>query len=402
MAWFTYKAIDPSGVVFTGDMEASNAAQVIDRLLDQGHTPLHTEERRSDTRGALLSWRRKLSSKELTLLTVQLASLLDAGLTLEQALETLQQSANTGPIPRLVGALLNDVREGASLSAAMSRYPSAFPADYVGLVAAGENGGALSVVLERLANNLERTQDVKDKVVSALIYPALLLGMILTALIVIVTFVLPQFEPLFAQAGADIPPMTQLVLDIGRFVKSNGIALGLGTLAAIIGSFLLAQTPPVKFAIHKSLLSPGALFGIGQKIEGAQFARSLGLLIGNGLTLARAVEITKDTTGNVAITASLEELSNAIREGGALSRWLNSAGVFPPLLAQLVQVGERTGRLRDMLDKAAVLFERDIEKTIDRALALLVPLLTLIMGGIVAFFVGAVMMGLTSINQIAL
>lgn len=402
MAWFTFKAIDPSGAVFTGEMEASSADQVIDRLLDQGYTPIDTDE--TSTRQLSLFARLqsdRLSPSALALFTEQLATLLDAGLTLELAFETLLETLPQGPMRRLTRALLDDIRKGLDLSDAMARYPKSFPSDYCGLVAAGESSGVLDKVLERLAVNLERSQSIREKVISALIYPSLLLAMIFVALLVILLFVLPQFEPLFDQAGADLPPATKLVLDIGHFVQSNWIGLLIGLLGLIFGVILLSRNYGVRFVIDRLLFLPNVFFGLVQKVETANFARTLSLLLGNGLTLARAIDIAKQATNNLALASSLGHLSTQIREGQAFSRWLKDKSLFPVLLTQLVRVGEETGKLQLMLEKSAALFERDVEKTIDRALALLVPVLTLVMGGIVAFFVGAVMMGLTSINQIA-
>ena len=406
MGEFTYKAATRSGRIIKGEMSAPSRAGVIDRLIDMGHIPLAAvpvgragflQRLKSLTVGA-----RRPSHKDIAIVTQELATLLEAGVLLERALQMAAKFATRPALGQMLAIILEDVRGGQSFAAALARYPRVFPNFYTSLVRAGEIGGALDVVMARLAEYLLSTHEMRQNIRSALVYPMVLMVMIAATMAIIFLFVLPQFEPIFADAGGALPLATQVVLAIGKFVGAYWWVIL--TTAAIALVFFLngLKKPAFRLAIDRWLLRSPLIGMLIAKREAADFCRTLGLMLGNGLTLPAALAITGDTLRNMEVCRSIARVLKEVREGSDLATPLNAGRVFPAIAVEMIRVGEGSGRLDAMLLKISQMLDRDVQTIIQRLLALMVPLITILMGVIVAGLIASILVGIMSVNQFAL
>jgi general secretion pathway protein F len=267
------------------------------------------------------------------------------------------------------------------------------------LVRAGEAAGNLTGALNRLGEMLDRSERIKEKVRSALIYPILLLVMIAVVMAVVLTFVIPAFEPFFEDMWTQLPLSTQIVLNIGGFVGAYGWALIAAFILCGIGLASLMRRPNIAIRKDRWLFSTRLLLGMPQKREVGEFCRTLGEMLSQGARLQSAFESAGDVARNLAFKAAIEEISVAVREGGRIGPELEGCGLFPDIAVRLVKLGEESGNLPQVLGRIGVLFETQVELAIERLLAILVPALTIIMGLIVAGFIGSILVGLMSVTN---
>jgi general secretion pathway protein F len=407
MPSFRYRAMTPAGTLVTGVLEAPSEAGAIEEIRSRGHYPI--EARHGGEGGA--SWRdlltkdilpkKRFSPRGLVVATQELAALLQAGLELDRALEILVNLDETKPMRAVFERVLEEVRGGTTFADALAQ-SAAFPKFYVNIARAGEEGGDLRAALEQLGEYLGRSLAVREAVISALIYPAILLATAGISVVVVLVFVLPSFEPLFAEAGKALPPETQLVMDVGDFLTNWSWALLLGM--AVLG-FALRRA--LKDAVFKRrwdglMLRLPLLGGLFAKIDVERFSRTLGTLLKNGVSLPAALVVTGDTLANTVIADAVRGASTGLKEGDLLSRYLRGTGKFPSLALDMMRVGEETGQLDAMLLRQAELYEREIRHTIDRLVALLVPCMTIFMGLIVAGLIGSILVAILSVNDLAL
>jgi general secretion pathway protein F len=270
------------------------------------------------------------------------------------------------------------------------------------MVQAAEASGALSQILERLAVLLARRQEIRDRIVGALIYPAILLLMIGATLILVLTFVLPRFEILFAEAGAQLPLPTRIVVGLGTLVRDDGLYLALGLAALLIGGSRLLRQPEWRRRIDAALLRNPVVADVLGGAQTAEFARTLGTLVAGGLPLPTALRLAAGTLGNRVLRAAADDLLQSVIEGASLAGRIAAAGCFPALFTQMVNVGEETGRLPASLLQAADMLDRDVQRVVERTLAVAVPLITVVMGALVAGLIGSVLVGILSLNDLAL
>lgn len=404
MPRFSYRALDATGTQRSGVLEAVSRAEAALSLELKGWIALRvTASRAWDAHHLLTRLRphRRLSASELLAITQQLSALLKAGLTIDRALAT---TLTLTPRPSTCGALervLHRVREGSTFADALES-ESGIPELYVSMVRSGEYSGALPEVMRRLEELLQRTQQVKSRVQSALVYPAILLFMIAVTFTVVVFVVLPRFENLFAEAGTQLPLPTRLVLALGHGVSNYGLYV----LAACIGLgmiiFKALRRPPIRLVVHRRLLTARWTLGLVGKLETARFLRTLATLLANGVSLPSGIRIARGTMHNEALRAAADELAKRLRQGESLAGRLSQAGLFPQIAVQLARVGEETGRLDPLLEEAADILDRDAQRTLERLLVLLVPTVTILMGLLVAGLVASVLVGILSLNDLAL
>jgi general secretion pathway protein F len=334
-------------------------------------------------------------------ITQALGSLVRAGLTVDRAL-AISTHLSTEPAPR---AFLDDVatrvRAGASFADSVAASGRPLPGYYVSMIAAGEAGGALATTLLRLAELLKRQQAIRQRVTSALVYPAILVSVVILTLIVLVGFVLPRFEQLFVESEAPLPLPTRIVLGFGRFVGDYGVYLAIVAALGAIALIRWARTPRGRVTLHRWLLRSRWLLGLPASIDTARLLRTMATLIGNGLTLPAALKVARGTLSNEALRAALDGVARRVNAGEPLNVALATEPAFPPVAAQLARVGEETGKLDEMLLSAAEYLEEHSTTTLDRLLTLLVPALTVGMGLVVAGLIGSVLVGLLSINDLA-
>jgi general secretion pathway protein F len=398
MVWFSYKAVTTDGEVIEGELEALDRRAAIERLRSQGHVPIRAEERRGGRSVRRGGFRRRagISSSAVALLTRELSMLLQSGLPLDRALSILGSLSVEGPVRRLVERILDQVRGGASLAEALEAQGEAFPSFYSGMVRAGEAGGALEVVLERLADTLERAQALRESVKSALIYPMLVVILAIGALVIMMTLVIPNFRPLFEESGAAMPLLTQIVIGISDFVRDFWWALA-GALALLVyGVRRHNATPAGRLRWDRWLVSLPLLGDLILKLEVARLARTLGTLLANQVNVLNAVSMALGTLGNRAVGDSLSELRGRLAKGEGFAVPLAEAGVFPVLAVQLIQVGEESGQLDGMLLRVADIYDEEVKRTIDRILALLIPVIIMVLGVVIALMIGSIVMAIMS------
>ena len=404
MPTYRYNAVTNAGKYLEGEMEAPSQSAVIERLHDLGHLPIRADEIKGPSRGGWLTQRlfatRRVSHKDVGMVTRELATLLDAGLPLDRSLEIVKNLAEKEGVSEMLAQVLDRVRGGASLADAMASQGRAFPRFYVGMVRAGEAGGALGTVLGRLADFMEKSQALTESVKSALVYPTILLTMAGVSVILLLTVVIPQFKPLFEDAGQALPLATQILVSAGEVFQHYWWAIGL----AVVGLVLVARreisNPVRRYRWDGVLLRIPLLGELVAKIEVARFSRTLGTLVRNGVPLLTALSIVKDTLRNTFIAKAVEGVAVRLKEGQGLAEPLTVAKVFPALATSLVRVGEETGQLEEMLDKLAEIYDREVQRTLERMLALLVPVLTIGLGLVIAAIIVSVLTAILSVNRL--
>lgn len=400
MPFFKYHAVDMHGTAQVGQIECSSRGLALDLLQARGLTPVALDAA-DEIRAGPVARAGTLRIGQLLSLTRSLAALLKAGLTVDRALAisaNLQRDARSRQLLADVG---RSVRGGRSLAEALMESRLLLPASYIGLIRAGEAGGSLAPTLSRLADLLQRQHEVRERIHSALIYPALLALVVLLTIVLLLTFVLPRFEALFAESDAPLPWSTRAVLAAGGFVSSYWWLLGLLLAAAVFGAIAYVRTRRGRERVDAWLLRSRLTLGLPAAIESARVLRTLGTLLANGVQIGSAMRIARATLTNTVMQNGLDEASRRIKAGASTSVALQASAVFPAHAVHLARVGEETGRLEELLIEAAGILESESSVRLERLLALAVPGLTIVMGLLIAGLVGSVLIGLLSVNDLA-
>ncbi|MCP4650241.1 MAG: type II secretion system F family protein [PVC group bacterium] len=408
MALFDYIAMNREGNEVTGQMEGTSVPDVVGLLRQRGLFSVEVvpagESKIKEGlfsalgKSGLFSPRiRKIKPQDLVIFTRQLAVLIEAGLSLIQALRTLKKQARFEAMSAMVGDLVEIIESGRPLSDALSQYPGSFSKVYINIVKAGETGGALDKVLKRLADYLERNLKLQQKISSALIYPALVLIIAVVILGIIITFVIPNFMELFKDVGAELPWLTQLVLNITGFLRVHWYLLlgGVG----LLGLAYKLMLRNYKFRYFKDSVKLNVpVFGILiKKITAARFARTLATLISGGVQILGALELTKEISENEVMTKAIGSVYESVREGGFIAKVLENSGVFPQLMVDMIAVGEESGSLDKMLAKVSDTYEEEVEITANSLTSLLEPMLIITMGVVVGIIVLAMFLPLITL-----
>lgn len=405
MPTFRYKAIAADGIVHQGEMDAPSREAVVQRIQAEGHTLVRATERGGGLMAALTSdvgGSRAVSRRDLVALTRDLASMLTAGVTLEQALALrIERRAKMREVDKLVERVLKSVREGESLSDGLAAEKPTFSEQYVSMVRAGEIGGTLPQTFVRLTATLEREQATREALQSALIYPIILLVTAAIAITTILVYVLPSFQTIFDQAGADLPAVTRVVVDAGAAVRSLGLFTPLLIIGVVIVANRLLAAEPARQAVDRIALRTPLVGDLARQTDFGRAAAVLGALLANGVPLNAALELARSVPVNRAIRAGLRNALNQVVEGRGLAEPLAESGIAPHEAVQLVRVGEETGKLDDMLTKVSEILEDDARRTIDRLMAMLTPALTIGLGAFVALIVMSILSAVLSINDLA-
>ena len=406
MPLFRYKAVAPNGEAHEGDMEAVAQAAVVDRLQVMGLIAIRVEQSFTPTgvadAGRGLFRKKLVSQEDVAVFTQELATLLKAGLPLDRCLEILIGLSANEPVRQLMAQMREDVRGGAALSKAMEGHPLVFSRFYLNMIRAGEAGGALDVVLERLNEFLERARELRETVKSALIYPAILVGVAVLSVVVLLMWVVPQFSQMFEESGKALPLPTQIVIAAGDFVRNYWWAMALGCVGVYSWFTHQMQAPASRYRWDKRLLGLPLVGDLVGKLEVARFSRTLGTLLGNGVTLLTALSIVKETLNNVVMSEGLTEVATQLKEGKGLGRPLMETGLFPKLAVHLVMVGEETGKLQEMLLRVADIYDREVHSTVKRMLSLMEPVLILGLGLVIGGIIMSILVAILSVNDLAL
>jgi general secretion pathway protein F len=406
MPQFRWSAIDGGGNVIGGLMEASDTAAVVERLQRQGQIVLRADP--ADRRGGLsellrldLAGSRGLDKATLCEVTRELAIMLASGQDLDRTLRFVVDNTENARARTIMGHIRDKVRSGSSLAAALAGEPRSFSKLYVGLVRAGEAGGALGTTLDRLATLIERERSLTASLRAALIYPALLVVAAIGSIFLLLNYVLPQFAPIFEEAGAQLPVATRMLMALGAAVGAAGPWLLLGLLAVgLVARHALAR-PATRLKADRLMLHLPIAGRLLRETLAARLTRTLGSLLQNGVPLIPALGIAKDALGNLAAAAAVEAAALAAKGGAGLARPLAESGVFPPRTIHLLQLGEEAAQLSAMALKAADIHDEQARLMMQRLVALAVPIITIAMGLVVAGIVGALLTAMLSLNDLA-
>ena len=407
MAFFRYKAVAPDGKVVEGTLEAVDQETVLARLQEQGQLPIKVFS--GEDSGGLLSreiqfpWqRKKVPQSDLLNFTQELSTLVQAGLTLDRSLSVLADLTENDYLSEVVRELLREIKGGKALSDALSTHPQVFPKVYVNMVRAGEVGGALDQILSRLVDYLEDVEELRSYLISSMIYPCILIFVAMGSIVLMMTFLVPQFAAIFENAGAPIPLPMRLLIGLSGLLTGYWwvILLVIGSGGYWIYSRLNTEEGRLSWDQQKLKLP---LFGsVLQKIEVSRFSRTLGTLLQSAVPLIQSINIVKDIVENQAVASTMESIKSGVKKGEGLVAPIREAEIFPPFALHLLAVGEETGRLEDMLLKIADVYDRDLKRSLQRLVALLGPAIIVVMAFIIGTMVMSMLYSIVSINDVPL
>ncbi|MDR2333441.1 MAG: type II secretion system F family protein [Burkholderiaceae bacterium] len=409
---FEWSAAGANGKVTKGSTNAASSAMVLKRLREQGLTPLDVREAsasgaKSAVGGAAGGARKKSTNKakvnaaDVLSLTSELAIMLKAGLALDNALRVLIDMSYKPSVTVLLTDILEKVKSGTPLSKALANHPQLFSDFYVNMIRSGEISGQMSNVMARLVEHMERVRSLRESVISAAIYPAILLGVAVLSLVAMLGFVVPQFEKLFNDMGDALPVPTRVVMNIGKVFQHYGWFIVIGAALVIWLIFKWLKTPGGRQWWQSVVLRMPLVGTLSRKYEMTLFSRSLGTLLGNGVPLLTALHISTQTVTNILLRKPLETMAPKVKEGGKVADAAIGAGVFEPLAINLLRVGEETGRIGPMTLELANILNREVEVGIKRTLTLVEPVLILVLGILIAAIIVSILMGILSVNDLA-
>ena len=408
MAQFQYRASDAEGKILEGVIEAAERNAAVARLQDRGLIPLRVAEPAAQRSGLAsislpsLSFKRGVRGRDLLIFTHEMSTLLAAGMPLDRSLSILADLSERAEMKRIVADVLQSVQRGKSLAEALAQHPKVFPPLYVNMVKAGEIGGVLDHVLQRLTDYLERADELRDEVRSAMVYPLILLITAFVSVTILLTYVLPKFGSIFAQAGQSLPFTARMLLGVSEAMRSYwwiGLLVIAGTSVGVVHYI---RTPAGRLRWDQLKLRIVLLGELTRKIAVARFARTLGTLLRSGVPMLQALDIVREVSGNLVLAAAIEEVKVGVRGGSGVAAPLNHSGVFPPLALQMISVGEETGKLDEMLVQIADYFDKEVRSQVRRLTSLLEPALLLVGGVVVAFVVLSMFSAIFSINNMPL
>lgn len=408
MRTYSYKATDSKGKIFEGTLSAEKKEAVIAELQGMGYIPMRIQEAKSnivakiknDFSTDIFSAFRRVSSKDVLFFTQDLSVLLNAGLSIDRALSILLQVSEKGQMYNVIKELLAHVESGYSLSDALAMHPAVFSKLYVNMIKAGETGGVLGLVMDRLGVFLENNQELKEYIVSALVYPIFLVFVGGISIIIMLVFVLPKFSVIFSDMGQTIPLSTQIILGFSNFLRDFWWMIAGGFCILYLGMRNYRRTAGGRLRWDQFKINQPIFGTLVKMIEVARLTRTLGTLMKSGVPILKALNLVKETAGNLVVVQSMAAVYEKVKEGETLSRALHEEGVFPVLAQNMIKVGEETGQLEQMLLKIADNYEKNVRNTLKRLINLLEPALILSMGIIVGFIVISMLLAVFSLNEV--
>jgi len=401
MVQYLYKAATLDGQTVEGFMDGRDEENIVQSLHRLGYIPIRitsTQEKRPSLRLSSF-FPQRVGLKNLLTFTQELSTLISAGLPLDRSLSILGSLTENERLREIVKDVLKRIEGGNSLAEALGNHPRIFSKLYVNMVKAGESGGFLEVILSRLALYLQNTKEIRDYLVSVMIYPLILTIVSGVSIAILATFVIPRFARIFSDMGQAIPLPTQIVLSLSHLIK-NYWWVGLGIIVAIyLGLRAYNQNEARRLRWDHFKLRWIAVGELIKKIEVARFSRTLGTLLQSGVSILPALNLVKEVSQNRVISRSINHVHDRLREGKAISKSLEEEAVFPPLAVHMIGVGEETGRLDEMLIKIAETYEENVRNTVKRFVSLLEPLIIVVMGAVVGFIVISMLLAIFSINE---
>ncbi len=410
MPLFNYVALDKKGKSKEGTLEVANQQEAMARLKEMGFYPTEVVESKAtvDKDGKKVAIKKKkepfslvipsVSTKELATFTRQLATLVDAGLPLLRGMQVLAKQQKNPYLKIIVKGVTESIEGGSTFSEALYKFPKIFDKLYINMVKAGELGGVLEVTLNRLSEFMEKAQQIKGKVKAAMFYPVAVIIVATVIVGVLMVYVIPKFEQVFVDMlgeGEKLPDFTRLVLGISRAIKDN-ILITIGSVVGFYIAFKLIINKTVwgRYAWDKFLLVVPALGPVISKVCISRFCRTLGTLVASGVPILQALNIVKETAGNMVVSRAIDAVYSAVKEGETITKPLEGSGIFPPMVISMVDVGEQTGALPEMLIRIANVYDEEVDNAVSAMTALLEPIMIVFLGVIVGSIVIAMFLPL--------
>jgi len=400
MAQYIYKALTPAGEQLEGQMDAASRAEVISKIQAAGNIPVTAKELGTGfSLENLLASRKTISQKQVGEFTDQLSTLLSSGMPLERSLSVMIDLIDEERLRIMIEQVRDKVRGGGTLSDALEEQ-HVFTNMYVNMVRAGEMGGTLEITLVRLADYMARAKELKDSVISAMIYPIILFLLSGASLFVLLGKVVPSFKPMFEDAGVELPGVTQLVLNIAELVQNYWWVIILAIIIIIVAIKQKLKEKDFRMAWDTKMLKMPLFGDLLTRIDIARFSRTLGTLVDSGVPLLSGLTIAKKVINNTLLHSIVSEASEKVKHGEPLAVGLDGAEEFPRLAQQLISVGEETGKLNEMLLKTADTYDIEVKTAIDRMISLLVPVVVLTLAALIFFIIFAILMAMLNMNDL--
>ncbi|MCS7064587.1 MAG: type II secretion system F family protein [Methylacidiphilales bacterium] len=409
MPQYSYTAVDARGQQISGVIEAASEADASSQIRQQGYFPTRLIPARTSTKegvGVKKSFSfflggTKVKTKVLTTFTRQLATLIEAGLPLVRGMEALIQQERNRALHQALVSMKENVESGSTFSEALAQHPKIFSKLFVNMVRAGEVGGVLEVVLKRLAEFQEKAERIRGKILSATVYPVVVLAIAALIVGVLMVFVVPKFQQIFNEilGGKELPWLTQMVINVSHFIQSHVLVLVGGIILVVLIVKYLNSNPKTSAVLDAWRLKLPIVGPIVQKTSIARFTRTLGTLVSSGVPILQALNITKDTVGNHVVAQAIVKVHDSVKEGESVVVPLESSGLFPAMVISMVRVGEETGRLPEMLIKVADVYEEEVDNAVSGLTSLLEPLMIVFLAVVVGIIVIALFMPLIGIIE---
>ncbi|RBP51360.1 type II secretion system inner membrane protein GspF [Arenicella xantha] len=404
MATFEYQALNAKGKTVKGVTSGDHAKQVRSELRAQGLIPLDVKSisesaaSKSDKKGKP-SRRTKISVNDLSILTRQMATLLESGMTVEETLSAVIKQSEGNKIKTVMSDIRSMVTEGYSLSDAIAHYPNSFPEIYRASISAGEQSGTMDSVLERLADYLEDTHAMQQKVTQAIVYPIFLFFVCSAILVVLIVVVVPKIVGVYEDTNQELPGLTKIVIKLSEFMVNYGVMVGIGIVLLIFGLRALFRKEKPRLWLHRLYLKTAGIRKMVQNVDSARMSRTLSIMVGSGVPILSSMRASEGVMTNRVLQLDLQKATEEVSQGVSIGRALDRGGNFPPLLVHMVTSGENSGRLGHMLEKAATATENEMQTRITMMVSLLGPMMILVMGSMVLTIILAILMPMFQLNE---
>jgi type IV pilus assembly protein PilC len=380
---YAYRVREPGGKIRTGTLIGDNQGVVVTRLREQGLVPISIEVKKAGLQREFSFRPGRVKLKAIAIFSRQFATMVNSGLPILRALAILADQTESKELARVIGEVRISVERGSSLSEALAKHPKAFNNLYVAMVRSGEVGGVLDAVLLRLADSIEREVSLRQKIKSAMTYPVVVLVMVTMILAAMLLFIVPQFETIYAQLGSKLPLPTRLLLAVSKGVRTYWwmfILIGVG-IGVAIRRYKKTERGRMQFDVLK--LKVPVFGGLFHKTALSRFANTLGVLLRSGVPILQALDIVKETVNNAVLSKAVTDVQASVKEGESIARPLGSHAVFPPMVVQMLAIGEETGAVDTMLDKVAQFYDEEVAATVEALTSLIEPIMIAFIGGAV-------------------
>ena len=400
MSTFKYVAKNKDSRTVAGKIAADNKTAVIEELRKREFVIISIDEIKEAVAKQKTFRSKKVKADEIVIFSRQLATMVDAGIPIMQAIDALQEQVTHPTFKRVLISIRDDIQHGNSLSAAFAKHPAVFDSLYVNMIKVGETGGVLSKILDRISSYLEKTLRLKRKVQAALIYPIVVVCMAVIITVILLVKVVPTFAGIYASFNRELPAMTQLLITISNILRHYLLFLVGGIVVIVVGLKQWHKTPQGALIIDRSVLRLPIFGSLLRKVAISRFSRTLATLIQSGVPILESLEIVGKTIGNRLLELVVEDVKTSVREGESLAAPLSKSGVFPPMVTRMIGIGEKSGQMEKMLLKIAEFYDDQVDAAVDGLTSIIEPLIIGFLGIVIGFIVIALFLPIITITQI--